>query len=143
MKNFIMKLLPNTWHLQLNRHDFFLWKWYLRQCNVKGVENISRRSKNDKCTCKMSTLISCKCHVCGISFKMKCYIRNYLQKKAPDIFCFQVQDFNISNIFYTIQNLKKWKMKSVVPFLPRNLKLHSPCAHKIVRTKLHTLNCVH
>ena len=25
-----------------------------------------------------------------------------------------------------MQNLKKWQMKAVVPFLPRNLKLHSP-----------------
>jgi len=47
-------------------------------------------------------------------------------KKVPDIFCIQVRDFNISDTFYKIQNLKKWKMKAVVPFLPRNLKLHSP-----------------
>ena len=37
----------------------------------------------------------------------------------------QVQDFNISDIFSKIQNLKKWKMKALTPFLPRNLKLHS------------------
>ena len=48
-------------------------------------------------------------------------------KKALDIFWFQVQDFNNSDIFYKIQNLKKWQIKAVVPFLPRNLKLHSPC----------------
>ena len=47
-------------------------------------------------------------------------------KTAPHILCIQVQDFNISDIFYKIQNLKKWKMKAVVPFCPRNLKLHSP-----------------
>ena len=47
-------------------------------------------------------------------------------KKAPDIFCIQVQDLYISDVFYKIQNLKKWQMKAVVPFLPRNLKLHSP-----------------
>ena len=43
-------------------------------------------------------------------------------------FWFQVQDFNISNIFYKIQNLKSrnGKMKAVVSFLPRNLKLHGP-----------------
>ena len=47
-------------------------------------------------------------------------------KKAPDIFSIQVQDFNILDIFYKIRNLKKWKTKAVVPFLPRNLKLHIP-----------------
>ena len=47
-------------------------------------------------------------------------------KKAPDIFCMQVQDFNVSDIFYKIQCLKKWQMKAEVPFLQRNLKLHSP-----------------
>ena len=47
-------------------------------------------------------------------------------KKSLDIFCFQVQDFNISDIFYKMQILKKLRMKAVVPFLPRNLKLHSP-----------------
>ena len=46
-------------------------------------------------------------------------------KKAPDIFGIQVRDFSILDIFYKIQNLKKWKMKAVVSFLPRNLKLHS------------------
>ena len=47
-------------------------------------------------------------------------------KKAPNFFWILVQDFNISDIFYKIQNLKKEKMKAVVPFLPRNLKHHSP-----------------
>ena len=52
-------------------------------------------------------------------------------KKAPNIFCIQIQGFNISDIFYKVQNLKKWKMEAVVPFLPRNPKLHSPCVHYI------------
>ena len=30
-------------------------------------------------------------------------------KKAPNFFCIQVQDFNISHIFDKIQNLKKRK----------------------------------
>ena len=41
------------------------------------------------------------CHVCGNSFKKT------FTKKAPDIFCIQVQDLNVSNNFYKIQNLKK------------------------------------
>ena len=56
---------------------------------------------------------------------MKCYIKK-LYKKAPNILYIQVQNFNISDIFYKIQNLKKGKMKAVVLFLSRNLKLHSP-----------------
>ena len=47
-------------------------------------------------------------------------------KKAPNIFWIQVQHVNISDIFYKIQNLMKRQMKAVVPFLPRNLKRHSP-----------------
>ena len=41
-----------------------------------------------------------------------------LTKKLLNIFWFHVQDFNISEIFYKIQNLKKWQMKAVNPFLP-------------------------
>ena len=53
-----------------------------------------------------------------------------LTKKTPDFFLrIQGQDFHISDIFYKIQNLKKWKMKAVVPFLQRNLKFHSPSAY--------------
>ena len=55
------------------------------------------------------------------NFKMKCYIKKYLQKTLA-CFCIQVQDFNIS----VIQNLFKRKIKAVAPFLPRNIKLHSP-----------------
>ena len=33
--------------------------------------------------------------------------KKIFSKKAPDIFCIHVQDFNISDIFYKIQNLKK------------------------------------
>ena len=33
---------------------------------------------------------------------------------------------SISDIFYKIQNVKKLKIKAVVPFLPQNFKLHSP-----------------
>ena len=52
--------------------------------------------------------------------------RKIFTKKAPDIFWIQVQDINISDLFYKIQNLKKWKIKAVVPFLPTYLKLYSP-----------------
>ena len=69
------------------------------------------------------TTNSCKCHVCGNSFKMKCYITKHLQKKH--LICFGSK-FNISDIFYKMQNIKKRQMKAVFPFLPRNLKLHSP-----------------
>ena len=48
------------------------------------------------------------------------------RKIASDILCIEVQEFNTSDIFCKIQNLKKLKMKAVVPFLPKNLKLHSP-----------------
>ena len=47
-------------------------------------------------------------------------------KTAHDLFCIQVQDFNISGIFYKIQNLKKWKINAVVLFLWKNIKIHSP-----------------
>ena len=53
-----------------------------------------------------------------------------IYKKTLDIFCFQVQDFNI---FYRVQNLKKWQIKAVVPFLPKNPKLHSPFIHNLAQ----------
>ena len=69
-----------------------------RQCNVKIVENISRRSKNHVCTCKKSTLISCRCNVCDNTFKMKCYIRKHLQKKHLIFFAskFKISTFQTS-----------------------------------------------
>ena len=42
---------------------------------------------------------------CGKSFKTNYYIRKHL-KKSIDYFWFLVGDFNISDIFYTIQNIK-------------------------------------
>ena len=51
-------------------------------------------------------------------------------KKAVYIFWIQVGDFNISEIFLKIPNLKKWKMKAVLPFLPRNPNIHSACVRR-------------
>ena len=64
---------------------------------------------------------------------MKCYIRKHLPKKAPKFFFIHVQDFNISDMFYKIQNLKKKRkiMKAVIPFLPINFKLHSTFKFKV------------
>ena len=61
-----------------------------------------------------------------LEFQDKMWHKKTFTKTAHNIFCIHVQDFNMSDIFYKIQNLKKWKMKPVVPFLPRNIKLHSP-----------------
>ena len=66
-----------------------------------------------------------------------------IYKKTPAIFSIQIQDFNISDTFYKIQNLKKWQIKAVVPFLPRNLKLHSPCDKSKIVRKLKNTNCDH
>ena len=49
-----------------------------------------------------------------------------IYKKNDFLFCFQVWDFNISDIFYKIKSLNEWNIKEVVPFLRRNLKVHSP-----------------
>ena len=49
-----------------------------------------------------------------------------IYKKSTWFFWFHVQYINISDIFYKMPNLKKWLIKAVVPFLPRNLKLHNP-----------------
>ena len=125
IKHFILKLLQQTWHLQLNLHDFSSEKEIFRQCRVKSIAHISRRSKTHKYTCKTSTWFSCICHVCVKSFEIKCYFRKHLQKETPYTFCFQVQDFHISDVFYKIQNFNKWKRKAIVSFLPRNLKLYS------------------
>ena len=63
-----------------------MWKRQLRHSNVKSVENISRRNKNHK--------------TCG--------------KKALSFFWFLFWDFNISNIFYKMQNLNEWQLVSVI-----------------------------
>ena len=47
--------------------------------------------------------------MCGYSFKMKCYIRKHWQKKILDIFWFQDQDINISDI-YIFLNSKSQEM---------------------------------
>ena len=49
----------------------FTWKRHFRQCNVKSVDNISRRNENN----------------------------GTATKKAPDFFWFLCRDFNISDIF--------------------------------------------
>ena len=64
----------------------FMWKSQLKHSNVKSVENISRRNKNHK-TCA---------------------------KKALTFFGFVFGDFNISNIFYKIQNLNEWQLVSLI-----------------------------
>ena len=61
---------------------FFIRKRHFRQCGVKSVANISRKTKNHKCTCKTSTWFSSICYVCGNSFKMKCYIRKHFKKRT-------------------------------------------------------------
>ena len=46
-----------------------------------------------------------------------------------DRFWFQVPYFNILDLFFFTQSKRnyRWKIKTVVPFLPRTLKLHGPC----------------
>ena len=64
--------------------------------------------------------------MCVVTVSRWNFTSENIYKKALANFWFQVQDFNISNIFKKMQNLKKWQMKAVVRFLPRNLKLYSP-----------------
>ena len=78
--------------------------------------------------------------MCVVTVSRWNFTSGNIYKKALGIFWFQVQDFNISGIFffYKIQLLKRWKMKAVVPFLPRYLILHSPCSpFKNKQWKLH------
>ena len=58
----------------------------MRHSNVKSVENIYRHNNNHK-TCV---------------------------NKALSFFWFLFGDFNISNIFYKIQNINKWQLASVI-----------------------------
>ena len=98
-------------------HDIYTLNYMLfhvemiHNVNVKSVENISRKSNNLYFHC---TLISCISHVGSISFEIKYYIRKHLQKSTWFIFI-KVQDFNISDIFYNIQNLKKWRVEECSP----------------------------
>ena len=75
-----------------------MWKRRLRQRNVKCVESVSIKSEN----------------------------HGTLAKKASNFCCFPIEDINISNIFYKIQNLNLWKKISVVPLLRRIQKALSP-----------------
>ena len=52
-------------------------------------------------------------------FQDEMFHKKTFTKKTPDIFCIQVQDFNISDIFYNIQNLKKWQIKAGSPIPPK------------------------
>ena len=88
---------------------FFLWKRHFRQCCLKSVSNISRRSMNHKCTCKTSTWFICICHVCGNSFKMKCYIRKHLQKKN---LIFLVPSLRFQHFRHLLQNSKLQQTKN-------------------------------
>ena len=83
----------------------------LRQWNVKSVWNIWRKSKNQYCTCKTSTLIGCLFHVCGISFKMKCYIRKPLQKKHLIFFVSKFKIYTFQTYFTKSKTSRndKWK----------------------------------
>ena len=65
--------------------------------------------------------LNCKCHECGNSFKMKCYIRQIFLKST----WFFDSKFKIS-IFYKMQNFKKLQKTAVIPFLRRNLKISIP-----------------
>ena len=47
-----------------------------------------------------------------LQFQDKMIHKKTFTKKAPDIFCIQVQDVNISDVFYKILNLKKWKINA-------------------------------
>ena len=59
-------------------------------------------------------------------FQMKWYLGKHLPKKASDVLDLS---FRFQHLIHLLQNLtpeKKLKVKGVVPFFPRNLKLHSP-----------------
>ena len=85
---------PNTISTNMTKTTetiwLLMWKRQLRHGNVKSVENISRRNKNYK-TCA---------------------------KKTLSVFWFLFGDFNISNIFYKIQNLNEWQLVSVIIHWP-------------------------
>ena len=66
--------------------SLFIWKRHLRQCNVKSVENISRRNENNGTP----------------------------TNKAPYFFWFLCGDFDISDIFYKIQILNKYPVFPII-----------------------------
>ena len=86
MLHFIQKIFPQIWHRQSYLYDYSCEKKQLRHSNAKCVENISRRYKNHK-TCAKTTLT---------------------------FFWFLFRDFNISNIFYKIQNVNEWPLVLII-----------------------------
>ena len=109
----MLKLFPQTWHLQLIICDYSYGKEF------KAMQ----------------------CQKCGKYSKKKQELQMHLQKSTWLVF-FLVGELNILNNFYKIQNLSKWKLKQVVPFLPKNLELHNPCEEKgwkIVTPPFHLL----
>ena len=85
---------------------------HLRQCNVKSVKNISRRNKNHKCTFGNSTWF----------------------------LLFLVGDLHIKKIFNKTKNPNKYKLKTAVPFLPRNIKFHKSCSVTAVLLKVNSFS---
>ena len=63
---------------------------------------------------KKSTLISCICHMCGKSFKMKSYVRNFLQKKHLIFFVskFKISTFQTSFTKSKTSRNEKFKQQS-------------------------------
>ena len=123
---FILKLLPQTWHSQINLHDFSYENIFRA---MSCVEIISRRSKNQKYTCKTSTLLCCYVTFVVIVFRRNILWEN-IYKNTHEVLWIQVWNVKIEELFFskskTSRNKKK---KAVVPFLPRNPKLEKAIKH--------------
>ena len=131
MLNFILTLLPQTWHTRPIKVLFFVCALEILAPSWNIFYTLDITLPLVSIPHEKSCRLGCKCHVWCNSFTSQ-----KITKKTLDNFGFQVKNFNISDIFYKMQNLKKWKIKAVVPFLPRNLKLHIPWSN-IIRQIIH------
>ena len=93
-----------------HKHDVYNLIYMIFFVGVKNIANISRKTKNHKCTCKTSTWFSSIYYVCGNSFKMKWYIRKHLQKK--DLIFFRSK-FKISANFTKFKISTNEKLKQL------------------------------
>ena len=94
-----------------HKHDIYnLIKWLVYRCISDSCIFLKYFLHSWHCialniisTWKIMLMSCCKCHVCDNSFKMKCYIRNHLQK-SPGYFL--VPHSRYQHFRYISQNAK-------------------------------------
>ena len=107
-------MLPQTWHLQLNLHDFSCGKDISNNAVSKVLQIFQEEARITNATAKQALDL-----VAYVMFVLTVSISNFtlesIYKKCTWYFLFQIQDFYISVIFKNKKKHQQMKNESSSP----------------------------